>query len=105
MSWNNELPPEILKIIDKTVIALEKKCVPCQVVIKRVITDKKMMDEDEVVKHTTTALKKLAKYIYQRGIVDAIKASDREKEYLQMKAIETVTHFECRIITPEGPVD
>jgi hypothetical protein len=105
MSFNDKLPKEIYKIIDKTVIALEKKCEPCEVVIHRVISDRRMMSEEQLAHHATVALKKLAKYIYHRGIVDAQNLTNADRERILRDARETVTYFECRIITPDGPVD
>ena len=105
MSWNDPLPKEVHKIIDKTVIALEKKCKPCQLISGKVILDQMVMTDEQLAHNATIALKKLAKYIYHRGIVDAQNLTNADRDRILRDARETVTYFECRIITPDGPID
>lgn len=99
MNPKDKLPKEVLTVIDKTVEGLEKKCYPCKVIFNgTLITERKIITDEQLAEKASDSLKKLAQYIFAKGVLEGeelqkAKNKDMMLQFYQQK----VRYVEVRI--------
>jgi hypothetical protein len=106
MAFNKkELPIEAIKLIDKTIEALEKKCLEYYVFEEKplhedkmiLISKKLMMEQYDLCKNVKQSYSRLAWYFYHKGRVDGIDITETHKESRRIESREMVVKFESKI--------
>lgn len=70
--------PDLAKYAEKELEKMVAKCKPCEVIIHRIIQDRKIMSDHWVRHYGKEALERMYIYAYYKGMVDIKSKEDRE---------------------------
>jgi len=103
MSLYKQLPDKLLKVVDKAVTQLSKKCKPALIIKGKkpeemVLERKSIMDDYYTSLYSKNIMTELSRYAYHRGILDGL-------EYAKLKDVETVKNISFQqVVGIEGKV-
>jgi hypothetical protein len=94
MRWYREVPKFITEAVDDTIINVSKHCKPCDVIVSRVIVNKKIISDEKFASDSKEHLTLLALYAYYKGVLDALNLeTDKAKEDYRITAKHKVIEY------------
>jgi hypothetical protein len=99
MNAKDKLPREIYTIIDATIESLEKKCYPCKIIMDgKMITERKMISDEDLAEKANEPIKKLAAYIFAKGVLEGENLQNAKNKDLMLSYYgQKVRFVEARI--------